>query len=173
MPPDNVRPLSHAEIWDDSALIQSWAEALEEYRFYHSIKARGEKVGDVLAAADAKGTDRVSEAGQDGPNQNESVYAGSVEENDGAEVEELGPEAGKEGARLKPNLRQQVHKDAPPSTTEPVLQQAAASAAKSGRGTADRPDLPNELFGGAGKAAGAPVNLHVLADPWKQCDTTR
>ena len=32
MPPKKQKTLSHGEIWDDSALIQSWDEALEEYR---------------------------------------------------------------------------------------------------------------------------------------------
>ncbi|KAI9815045.1 MAG: hypothetical protein M1827_002888 [Pycnora praestabilis] len=40
--------LSHEQVWDDSALIQSWDDALEEYKLYHSIHARGEKVEDVL-----------------------------------------------------------------------------------------------------------------------------
>lgn len=26
------RPVSHAEIWDDSALVNSWNDALEEYK---------------------------------------------------------------------------------------------------------------------------------------------
>ncbi|RDW91464.1 hypothetical protein BP5796_02629 [Coleophoma crateriformis] len=42
---------SHAEIWDDSALVDSWNEALEEYKHYHSMHARGEKVEDVLKIA--------------------------------------------------------------------------------------------------------------------------
>ncbi|KAJ9661862.1 hypothetical protein H2201_006342 [Coniosporium apollinis] len=42
--------LSHADVWDDSALIQSWDAALAEYKKYHSIHARGEKVEDVLSA---------------------------------------------------------------------------------------------------------------------------
>ncbi|KAI9890264.1 MAG: hypothetical protein M1814_004299 [Vezdaea aestivalis] len=40
--------LSQAEVWDDSALIRSWDEALEEYKMYHSIHARGEDVGQIL-----------------------------------------------------------------------------------------------------------------------------
>lgn len=59
--------LSDKEIWDDSALQNSWNEALQEYNVwkshdhpqldsifadftkrYHSIHARGEKVEDVL-----------------------------------------------------------------------------------------------------------------------------
>lgn len=27
-------PLSHEEIWDDSALVQSWDDAVEEYNVY-------------------------------------------------------------------------------------------------------------------------------------------
>ncbi|TGO12833.1 hypothetical protein BTUL_0081g00090 [Botrytis tulipae] len=41
---------SHAEVWDDSTLVDSWNEALQEYEKYHSIHARGEKVEDVLNA---------------------------------------------------------------------------------------------------------------------------
>ncbi|KKZ62357.1 hypothetical protein EMCG_03243 [[Emmonsia] crescens] len=48
------KPLSQEEIWDDSALIQSWDDAVEEYNLYHSIQARGENVDDVLRAEDAR-----------------------------------------------------------------------------------------------------------------------
>ncbi|KAG0652207.1 Survival motor neuron 1 [Hyphodiscus hymeniophilus] len=44
--------MSHAEIWDDSALVNSWNDALEEYKQYHSISARGEKVEDILRHSD-------------------------------------------------------------------------------------------------------------------------
>ncbi|KAI4179897.1 MAG: hypothetical protein L6R41_007576 [Letrouitia leprolyta] len=43
--------LSHEEIWDDSALLESWDAALQEYQLYHSIHARGERVEDVLRDA--------------------------------------------------------------------------------------------------------------------------
>jgi len=46
--------MSHAEIWDDSALVNSWNEALEEYKHYHSIHARGERVEDVLKNANGQ-----------------------------------------------------------------------------------------------------------------------
>ncbi|OAX82579.1 hypothetical protein ACJ72_03071 [Emergomyces africanus] len=46
------KPLTQEEIWDDSALIQSWDDAVEEYNLYHSIQARGENVVDVLKAED-------------------------------------------------------------------------------------------------------------------------
>ncbi|KAL9009053.1 MAG: hypothetical protein Q9180_009438 [Flavoplaca navasiana] len=49
--------LSHEEIWDDSALVNSWDLALQEYQvdfheLYHSIHARGEKVEDVIREAE-------------------------------------------------------------------------------------------------------------------------
>lgn len=64
------RPLSEEEIWDDSVLIESWDEALAEYKVsirmpletlgqhadmlqhYHSLHARGERVEDVLRMED-------------------------------------------------------------------------------------------------------------------------
>ncbi|CEA17196.1 putative Survival motor neuron-like protein [Blumeria hordei DH14] len=44
--------ISQAEIWDDSALIESWDQALEEYKKYHSLRARGENVEDILNSAE-------------------------------------------------------------------------------------------------------------------------
>lgn len=60
-PEDNA---THEEVWDDSALVDSWNEALQEYEVkdsnpvmgywlietqkYHSIHARGERVEKVL-----------------------------------------------------------------------------------------------------------------------------
>ncbi|KAL2863091.1 uncharacterized protein BJX67DRAFT_385066 [Aspergillus lucknowensis] len=48
-----TRALTQEEIWDDSALVQSWDEAVEEYKLYHSIHAKGENVEDVLREAEA------------------------------------------------------------------------------------------------------------------------
>ena len=45
-------PLSQSEIWDDSALIRSWNNALAEYDYYHSIHARGEDVEEILRQAE-------------------------------------------------------------------------------------------------------------------------
>ncbi|SPJ74921.1 uncharacterized protein FTOL_04652 [Fusarium torulosum] len=38
---------SQEEIWDDSALIDSWNEALNEYKKYHSIHAKGGSLRDL------------------------------------------------------------------------------------------------------------------------------
>ncbi|KAI7156010.1 hypothetical protein D0869_11299 [Hortaea werneckii] len=44
--------LSHEEVWDDSDLVKSWNEALAEYKKYHSLAAKGEKVDVVLDQAE-------------------------------------------------------------------------------------------------------------------------
>ncbi|KAH8596495.1 hypothetical protein B0O99DRAFT_118594 [Bisporella sp. PMI_857] len=49
---------THAEIWDDSMLVNSWNDALEEYKQYHSIQAQGENVEDVLKAYE-EGNDEI------------------------------------------------------------------------------------------------------------------
>ncbi|KAK4988092.1 hypothetical protein LTR66_007415 [Elasticomyces elasticus] len=46
-----AQELSHNQIWDDSALLESWDEVLEEYKYYHSIAARGENVEEIMEAA--------------------------------------------------------------------------------------------------------------------------
>ncbi|CAG8891242.1 unnamed protein product [Penicillium egyptiacum] len=46
------KTLTHAEVWDDSALVQSWDDAVEEYQHYWSIHAKGENVEDVLKEAE-------------------------------------------------------------------------------------------------------------------------
>ncbi|GAB1312999.1 hypothetical protein MFIFM68171_03209 [Madurella fahalii] len=38
---------THEEIWDDSALVESWNQALDEYKKYHSIHAKGGTVDDI------------------------------------------------------------------------------------------------------------------------------
>ncbi|KAJ6085892.1 Survival motor neuron [Penicillium sp. IBT 16267x] len=47
--------LTHEEIWDDSSLVRSWDDAVEEYQLYHSIHAKGENVEDVLREAEETG----------------------------------------------------------------------------------------------------------------------
>ncbi|KNG83470.1 hypothetical protein ANOM_007826 [Aspergillus nomiae NRRL 13137] len=60
-----TKALTQEEIWDDSALVQSWDEAVEEYKLYHSIHAKGENVEDVLRyAQDAENGKVVPEDGQ-------------------------------------------------------------------------------------------------------------
>ncbi|EPQ65806.1 BgtA-20143 [Blumeria graminis f. sp. tritici] len=54
--------ISQAEIWDDSALIESWDQALEEYKKYHSLRARGENVEEILNSAEDSAVDPPEES---------------------------------------------------------------------------------------------------------------
>ncbi|KAJ2984274.1 hypothetical protein NUW58_g6109 [Xylaria curta] len=49
--------LTHNEIWDDSALIDSWDQALEEYKMYHSIHKNGGNVNDLIKSKEEKTSD--------------------------------------------------------------------------------------------------------------------
>ncbi|KAI9771336.1 MAG: hypothetical protein M1840_002306 [Geoglossum simile] len=49
--------LSQEEIWDDSSLLQSWDEALNEYKLYHSIHVRGQTVEEYLESEEPRGID--------------------------------------------------------------------------------------------------------------------
>ncbi|KAM0088265.1 hypothetical protein ACP6JD_008401 [Aspergillus fumigatus] len=71
------RPLTQEEIWDDSALVQSWDEAVEEYKLYHSIHAKGEDVEDVLREAEA-----AERAGLDQDRQQPDEAADAMEDDD-------------------------------------------------------------------------------------------
>ncbi|KAL1879382.1 hypothetical protein VTK73DRAFT_7019 [Phialemonium thermophilum] len=35
------------DVWDDSALVESWNQALEEYKKYHSVHAKGGTLDDI------------------------------------------------------------------------------------------------------------------------------
>lgn len=49
-----TKEVSHAEVWDDTALVDSWNEALAEYKKYHSLAAKGEKIERVLDEAEER-----------------------------------------------------------------------------------------------------------------------
>ncbi|KAL6695492.1 hypothetical protein J3F84DRAFT_337832 [Trichoderma pleuroticola] len=51
----------YEEVWDDSLLIDSWNQALKEYKKYHSIHAKGGNIRD-LEEADATSSNKVTEA---------------------------------------------------------------------------------------------------------------
>ncbi|KAH6656750.1 hypothetical protein BKA67DRAFT_655061 [Truncatella angustata] len=59
--------LTQEEIWDDSALVNSWNDALKEYKKYHSIHSKGGNVEDVInpnkvgEGSDAKRRDEPAE----------------------------------------------------------------------------------------------------------------
>ncbi|EGE08164.1 hypothetical protein TEQG_06915 [Trichophyton equinum CBS 127.97] len=87
------KTLTQEEIWDDSALLESWEEAAEEYRLYHSIQARGQKVEDVLRETEAEASNAIEDEMQietnaetENPSENMTVDVSetvAVEESDG------------------------------------------------------------------------------------------
>lgn len=104
------RELTHNEIWDDSALIDSWDEALEEYKKYHSIYKNGGNVKDLLKPND----EDTSDAKQNPQEINESSTHENVETdcamrddklNDGQETNNIASQDGQaraSGAPLTP-----------------------------------------------------------------------
>jgi len=77
--------LSHEEIWDDSALVRSWNDALAEYEYYHSIHARGEDVDEVLRQAEldeekARGDRQQVDVSRDGVESNVELDQESADE---------------------------------------------------------------------------------------------
>ncbi|KAL9102595.1 MAG: hypothetical protein Q9163_002275 [Psora crenata] len=83
------KQLSQAEIWDDSALLQSWEDALNEYKLYHSIHVKGERVEDVITASlyedetahsVAENNENIAEDGQAVEGSGEDLEDGELEE---------------------------------------------------------------------------------------------
>nr|KMM73522.1 hypothetical protein CPAG_09810 [Coccidioides posadasii RMSCC 3488] len=87
------RPLTHEEIWDDSALIESWEAAAEEYKLYHSIQAKGENIEDALRDYEANEAAKAAEEG------NEIDYGDddAAIQDDGASAHDLRPGAAASG----------------------------------------------------------------------------
>ncbi|GAB7334989.1 hypothetical protein MBLNU13_g06857t1 [Cladosporium sp. NU13] len=73
--------LSHEEVWDDSALQDSWNDALAEYKKYHSLAAKGEQV-DIDELAKNEQTDVHTEPAADdqNPSRSNGVATHSLEQ---------------------------------------------------------------------------------------------
>ncbi|KAF5532298.1 Survival motor neuron 1 [Fusarium mexicanum] len=74
--------LTQEEIWDDSALIDSWNEALQEYKKYHSIQAKG---GSVRELEPQNRAEAEAESGSEQPQVTETeeieLESGTAEQN--------------------------------------------------------------------------------------------
>lgn len=95
--------MSHEEIWDDSALVRSWDEAVEEYQvcfapthvifilqegqLYHSIHAKGENVDDVLREAEDAGLTKDVDMNEDETMEGTEGAAPTLEAEASAEYE--------------------------------------------------------------------------------------
>ncbi|CVK96452.1 hypothetical protein LB506_009344 [Fusarium annulatum] len=76
--------LTQEEIWDDSALIDSWNEALQEYKKYHSIHAKGGSVRELEPQNQAE-AEAEAESGSEQPQVTETeeieLVSGAAEQN--------------------------------------------------------------------------------------------
>jgi len=82
--------LSQKEIWDDSALVDSWNEAYDEYKLYHSIHAKGENVKEVIAAYEAAEAAEEAKGQAGGGGVNGSAGSGKMADATAAEPSEDG-----------------------------------------------------------------------------------
>ncbi|KAL2013941.1 hypothetical protein VTN00DRAFT_1466 [Thermoascus crustaceus] len=133
------RELTHEEIWDDSALVRSWDEAVEEYKLYHSIHAKGENVEDVLRQAEAEAAESAQDEGLN--------YAEAMETGD-AELEAPLDGEDESAARVPSNEVKQTAEDesqAASSTAQPVPEAGdehrATGPAPAGAGGAAMPHM--------------------------------
>lgn len=84
------KQLSTAELWDDSMLLRSWEDALSEYKLYHSINARGERVEDVLKEFEEREKADVRAGnGELEVDRNDSVHPSDRGQTNGALAEDL------------------------------------------------------------------------------------
>jgi hypothetical protein len=116
--------LSHAEVWDDSALVTSWNEALAEYKKYNSMAAKGEKVEVILDQAE-----------NDDPIDEDEASTGAAETEEVDRVAE--PKAN--GVTSRESATEEPATDAAPTVQAPTFPGAAAvPQALMGRGKCPR-----------------------------------
>ncbi|KAK3898830.1 hypothetical protein C8A05DRAFT_37566 [Staphylotrichum tortipilum] len=121
---------SHEEIWDDSVLIDSWNEALEEYKKYHSIHARGGTVDDIPNGA---GTSRTRTAAHANANAKpETRVAGDPIANPAGEDlaaagDDEGAEAEDEGDEEEGEVDETIPMDESDETSYPTISDGQGS----------------------------------------------
>ncbi|KAI0426318.1 hypothetical protein F5Y09DRAFT_319310 [Xylaria sp. FL1042] len=101
--------LTHNEIWDDSALIDSWDQALEEYKKYHSIHRNGGNVNDLLKHKD----EDTSDAKQNLHEMDDASDRAKLETD--SEMKEDDPNARQETGNAAPQHSHPRMLDAPPA----------------------------------------------------------
>ncbi|KAL8743143.1 MAG: hypothetical protein Q9184_008150 [Pyrenodesmia sp. 2 TL-2023] len=126
--------LSHEEVWDDSALVDSWDAALQEYQLYHSIHARGERVEDVLREAEAAEGTLPNEGEKSGHSPSDIVNGLHSENLEDGEVEDDQPNntfialtgTADELARIKEEVHAELPRESQPATSKDGTQDAPA-----------------------------------------------
>ncbi|KAL8930219.1 MAG: hypothetical protein Q9208_000836 [Pyrenodesmia sp. 3 TL-2023] len=132
--------LSHEEVWDDSALVDSWDAALQEYQLYHSIHARGERVEDVLKEAEAAEESLPNEREKSGHPPSDIVNGLHSEDLEDGEVEDGQPSNGSvalqgtadEPGRTEGEIHAELPREFPPATLGDGTQDAPAPSGMPG-----------------------------------------
>ncbi|MCJ1298919.1 hypothetical protein MMC08_001710 [Hypocenomyce scalaris] len=130
--------LSQAEIWDDSALIRSWNDALAEYKLYHSIHARGERVEDVLQEIEAQ---------EEGGSGDIPTSTGAAEHVDGIDREMLEDGELDEEDDTSIPRDHSTEKEAPAASSTQARHPQQSAGANVGGSLQREPIMPNALLG--------------------------
>ncbi|KFY23730.1 hypothetical protein V491_02437 [Pseudogymnoascus sp. VKM F-3775] len=130
--------MSHNEIWDDSALVDSWNEALEEYKHYHSLHARGETVEDAIADSERGDNSKDAErAARENGAPEEAGDRMEVEDSDGPRVRKGDDNSSaQQGHKLQASDKVSLGEGDGQSTTKPNDGPSSA-----------QPPLPQHLIG--------------------------
>ncbi|ODH25673.1 hypothetical protein ACO22_05164 [Paracoccidioides brasiliensis] len=144
--------LTQEEIWDDSALIQSWDDAVEEYNLYHSIQARGENVDDVLREEEARARAAEVEDGQQAVGESQPHVDTNAEPK---------PDQGVNGEEMEMPPAylhgKQDEMEAPSTQAQPEVNHTASGWFA---------NMPQLVAQGGGDAAGADEGLKNLMMAW-------
>jgi len=125
------RELTQDEIWDDSALVRSWDQAVEEYKLYHSIHAKGENVEAILQAAEQTSDGQVDDV--------DSMQT------DVAQTEAAGGEADRESHGAQGERHADEPEVAPPTAKPPLETENLGGATQASPGGTT--SMPNALLG--------------------------
>ncbi|OCK83633.1 hypothetical protein K432DRAFT_390231 [Lepidopterella palustris CBS 459.81] len=138
-----VVDLNDQDAWDDRALVDSWNEALKEYKKYHSIHTKGQRVQDLLSAEELKELKKEMPGyrpGQDGEIEPENMpeeWLKDATETDQPKEDELFPEA----------MNGSTVGDQEPTTSGHQQPQVTAADAAHAHSTAPGASIPQIIIG--------------------------
>ncbi|PHH55687.1 hypothetical protein CFIMG_000346RA [Ceratocystis fimbriata CBS 114723] len=129
--------ISNSDVWDDSALIASWNDALQEYKKYHSIfqkvRTEADLERELAAAGLGVNGELLEEANLDGPvvdDEYEPEYGEEEEEEKGISSDPLVESAKPEPSTSRPSvipeqppISEKLARDEAPSLQQGPLEQ--------------------------------------------------
>ncbi|KAF2266608.1 hypothetical protein CC78DRAFT_531414 [Lojkania enalia] len=133
--------LEDKNIWDDTALIKSWDEAVAEYKRYHSIQAEGKRLEEALSEEELKQLreDYGDLVGESEPRSNDTVSKNTTNQEQVNEFQEM-PNGGGP-------IEDVTRAVGEPSTSESQEQQSASRAPEPRHDEAPAAVMPQALLG--------------------------